>query len=165
MTRSQGGHIFETVSLGTPVASHLRKKRTSLEKATVMAKNKIDAPVVLSTDEARAGVTGHHVRYVLAFGLLGSLIAFLIIGLYYGFGASTQSVAAMFAGEGTLAQRLILIAVPLALLAVATVLLLGLRNMVWGRSAVTSQRLMRWRVALQFIALCLVMAALYLSVR
>ena len=49
------------------MASHLRKKRTSLEKATVMAKNKIDAPVVLSTDEARAGVTGHHVRYVLAF--------------------------------------------------------------------------------------------------
>ena len=68
----------------TPVASHPRKKMTSLEKATVMVKNKTDAPVVLSTDEARAGVTGHHVRYVLAFGLLGSLIAFLIISLYYG---------------------------------------------------------------------------------
>jgi hypothetical protein len=27
----------------------------------------------------------------------------------------------------------------------------------------TSQRVMRWRVVLQFIALCLVMAALYLS--
>ena len=53
------------------MASHLRKKRTSLEKATVMAKNKIDAPVVLSTDEARAGVTGHHVRYVHAFGTPG----------------------------------------------------------------------------------------------
>ena len=38
-------------------------------------------------------------------------------------------------------------------------------NMVWGRSAITSQALMRWRVALQFIALCLVMAALYLSVK
>jgi Hypoxia induced protein conserved region len=52
---------------------------------------------------------------------------------------------------------------PLA--AVATVLTLGLWNMVWGRSAITSQALMRWRVALQFIALCLVMAALYLSVK
>ena len=41
-----------------------------------MATKKIEAPVVLSTDEVRAGVTGHHVRYVLAFGLLGSLIAF-----------------------------------------------------------------------------------------
>jgi len=130
-----------------------------------MVKNKSDTPVVLSTDEARAGVTGHHVRYVLAFGLLGSLIAFLIISLYYGFGALTQSLGAMFAGEGTLAQRLVLVAVPLALLAVATALSLGLWNMVWGRSAVTSQRLMRWRIALQFIALCLVMTALCLSVR
>jgi Hypoxia induced protein conserved region len=52
---------------------------------------------------------------------------------------------------------------PLA--AVATVLTLGLWNMVWGRSAITSQALMHWRVALQFIALCLVMAALYLSVK
>ena len=91
-----------------------------------MVKNKSDTPVVLSTDEARAGVTGHHVRYVLAFGLLGSLIAFLIISLYYGFGALTQSLGAMFAGEGTLAQRLVLVAVPLALLAVATALSLGL---------------------------------------
>jgi hypoxia induced protein len=130
-----------------------------------MVKNKSGTPVVLSTDEARAGVTGHHVRYVLAFGLLGSLIPFLIISLYYGFGALTQSLGAMFAGEGTLAQRLVLVAVPLALLAVATALSLGLWNMVWGRSAVTSQRLMRWRIALQFIALCLVMTALYLSVR
>jgi hypothetical protein len=53
----------------------------------------------------------------------------------------------------------------LALAAVATVLLLGLWNMVWGRSASTSQTLMRWRVVLQFIALWLVMAALFLSVR
>ncbi len=30
----------------------------------------------LSTDKARAGVTGHHVRYVLAFGLAGAIIAF-----------------------------------------------------------------------------------------
>ena len=36
---------------------------------------------------------------------------------------------------------------------------------VYRWSAITSQALMRWRVALQFIALCLVMAALYLSVR
>jgi hypothetical protein len=95
----------------------------------------------------------------------GSLIAFLIIGLYYGFGGLTQAIAELFGGEGTLARRLVLIAVPLALAGVATVLTLGLWNMVWGRSAITSQALMRWRVALQFIALCLVMAALYLSVK
>jgi hypothetical protein len=67
--------------------------------------------------------------------------------------------------QGTLAERLVLYAVPLALAAVATVLLLGLWNMVWGRSASTSQALMRWRVVLQFIALCLVMVALFLSVK
>jgi hypothetical protein len=34
--------------------------------------------------------------------------------------------------------------------------------MVSGGSLNTSQTVMRWRVVLQFIALCLVMAALYL---
>jgi hypothetical protein len=54
-------------------------------------------------------------------------------------------------------------AIPIALAAVATVLLLGLWNMMRGGSTNTSQRLMRWRVALKFIALCLVMAAIYFS--
>jgi hypothetical protein len=54
-------------------------------------------------------------------------------------------------------------AIPIALAAVATVLLLGLWNMMRGGSPNTSQILMRWRVALQFIALCLVMAAIYFS--
>jgi hypothetical protein len=54
--------------------------------------------------------------------------------------------------------------IPFALFAVGTVLLLGLWNMLRGRSW-CSQLLMRWRVVLQFIALCLVMAAIYLSGR
>ena len=33
-----------------------------------MAKNEDDVPVIISEDDARGGVTGHHVRYVLAFG-------------------------------------------------------------------------------------------------
>jgi hypothetical protein len=53
--------------------------------------------------------------------------------------------------------------IPVALAAVATVLLLGLWNMVRGGSPNLSQTLMRWRVVLQFIALCLVMAAIYFS--
>jgi hypothetical protein len=130
-----------------------------------MAKNEDDVPVILSTDEARAGVTGHHVRYVLAFGLAGSLIAFLVIALYFGYGTLTQTISTIVAVQGTLAQRLVLYAVPLALAAVAAVLLLGLRNMVWGRSASASQNLMRWRVVLQFIAICLVMIAFFLSVK
>jgi hypothetical protein len=53
--------------------------------------------------------------------------------------------------------------IPFALAAVATVLLLGLWNMMRGGSPNLSQTLMRWRVVLQFIALCLVMAAIYFS--
>ena len=93
-----------------------------------VAKNEDDAPVSLSREEARAGVPGHHVRYVLAFGLAGSLIAFLGIVLYFGYGTLTQTIAEIFALRGTLAQRLVLYAVPLALAAVATVLLLGVEH-------------------------------------
>ena len=53
--------------------------------------------------------------------------------------------------------------IPIALVVVATVLLLGLWNMLRGGSPNLSQTLMRWRVVLQFIALCLVMAAIYFS--
>jgi len=55
--------------------------------------------------------------------------------------------------------------IPLALAAVATVLLLGLWNMLRGGSPNTSQMLMRWRVVLQFIAIILVMTAIYLAKR
>ena len=49
-----------------------------------------------------------------------------------------------------------------ALAAVSIVLLLGLINMMRGGSANTSQKLMRWRVGLQFVAIIVVMTALYL---
>jgi hypothetical protein len=35
--------------------------------------------VVESTTEARQGVTGHNVRYVLVFGTLGAVIAMVVI--------------------------------------------------------------------------------------
>ncbi len=55
--------------------------------------------------------------------------------------------------------------VPLALAAVAVVLFLGLWNMMRGGSANLSQKLMRWRVILQFVAICVVMAAVWLASR
>jgi membrane protein DedA with SNARE-associated domain len=45
--------------------------------------------------------------------------------------------------------------------AVAIVLVLGLLNMLRGGSANTSQKLMRWRVGLQFVAIIVAMAVLY----
>ncbi len=47
--------------------------------------------------------------------------------------------------------------VPLAIAAVALVLLLGLFNMLRGGSPDLSQKLMRWRVMLQFIAIIVIM--------
>jgi hypothetical protein len=55
--------------------------------------------------------------------------------------------------------------IPVALAAVAMVLIAGMWNMMRGGSPNLSQTLMRWRVVLQFIALCLVMAAIYFSGR
>lgn len=49
--------------------------------------------------------------------------------------------------------------------AVFVVLLLGLFNMFRGGSSNTSQKLMRWRVGLQFLAIVILMLGLYLSQR
>jgi len=53
-------------------------------------------------------------------------------------------------------------AVPIAIGAVAIVLLLGLANMLRGGSPNTSQTLMRWRVVLQFIAIVVIMTTIWL---
>jgi len=51
--------------------------------------------------------------------------------------------------------------VPIATVAVACVLLLGLFNMVRGGSPSTSQRLMRARVLLQFAAIIVIMGVVW----
>ncbi len=53
------------------------------------------------------------------------------------------------------------IAVPIAVGAVAIVLLFGLVNMMRGGSGNTSQKLMRLRVLLQFIAIVIIMFTLW----
>ena len=60
---------------------------------------------------------------------------------------------------------LALYAVPIAIGAVAIVLLLGLGNMLRGGSPNTSQKLMRWRVALQFVAIVIIMVTIWLMNR
>jgi hypoxia induced protein len=51
--------------------------------------------------------------------------------------------------------------VPIAIGAVAVVLLLGLTNMMRGGSPNTSQRLMRLRVLLQFVAVIVIMFTIW----
>jgi len=51
--------------------------------------------------------------------------------------------------------------VPAAIVAVAVVLLLGLINMMRGGSPNRSQKLMRLRVLLQFVAIIVIMATIW----
>ena len=51
--------------------------------------------------------------------------------------------------------------VPVAIGGVAVVLLFGLVNMMRGGSADTSQRLMRMRVLLQFVAIVVIMGVIW----
>jgi hypothetical protein len=51
--------------------------------------------------------------------------------------------------------------VPFAIVAVAIVLVLGLFNMMRGGSPHTSQKLMRLRVLLQFVAIVVIMATIW----
>lgn len=53
--------------------------------------------------------------------------------------------------------------VPIALGALAIVLIMGLWNMMKGGSPSLSQKLMRWRVGIQFVAICVIVAAIYFS--
>ena len=59
----------------------------------------------------------------------------------------------------------LLFLIPIALAAVAIVLILGLLNMARGGSAQRSQSLMRWRVLLQFVAIAVVMIAMWAAGR
>ena len=52
--------------------------------------------------------------------------------------------------------------VPAAIVAVAIVLLLGLINMLRGGSPNRSQKLMRLRVLLQFVAIIVIMATIWI---
>ena len=54
-------------------------------------------------------------------------------------------------------------AVPIAIGAVALVLMLGLTNMMRGGSPNTSQKLMRLRVLLQFIAIIVIMTTIWVK--
>ena len=55
----------------------VREKRQSGEQTSPQPQNK-------STVRTRGGVTGHNVRYVLALGLAGVIIAFIVVAIYFG---------------------------------------------------------------------------------
>jgi hypothetical protein len=63
--------------------------------------------------------------------------------------------------EPSMADFLYRFGVPIAVGAVAVVLLLGLTNMMRGGSPNTSQKLMRLRVLLQFVAIVVIMLTVW----
>lgn len=65
--------------------------------------------------------------------------------------------------EGRAVVNMLPYLVPIALAAVALALAMGVFNLFMGGTPSVSQKLMRWRVGLQFAAICLIMAAIYFS--
>ncbi|GAA6211004.1 twin transmembrane helix small protein [Hyphomicrobiales bacterium 4NK60-0047b] len=52
---------------------------------------------------------------------------------------------------------------PIAVILVFIVLCLGLWNMMKGTNPNLSQKLMRWRVGLQFVAVCILMTVIFFN--
>jgi Hypoxia induced protein conserved region len=75
--------------------------------------------------------------------------------------ASAMADRAMRCYVGAMSGLLSKLILPIAVGAVAFVLLLGLINMMRGGSPNRSQKLMQWRVLLQFIAIVLTMLTVW----
>ncbi|MGE0022578.1 MAG: HIG1 domain-containing protein [Hyphomicrobium sp.] len=146
--------------IGNAILSRSAPDRwASTEGTNVMATYEEPHPIVLSTDEARGGETGHHVRYILGFGLTGVIAAFAAIAIYFGFDALHERASTAFAQSPSDLLRTFAPYAAIALVgAIGGGLLLGLWNILSGRSADTSQTLMRLRVVTQFVLICVIMA-------
>ena len=119
-------------------------------------------PITVTDDDARGGVTGHHVRYVLAYGLAGIVAAFAVIGLYFGYDRLIDSIS-QSRDPITFVRESAPYGLMIALGAAVAVALLRLLDKGLGHSDNATQSGMRLRVVLQFAVICVIMAMLYLS--
>ena len=120
--------------------------------------------LVISDDDARGGVTGQNVRYVLAASMTGVIAAFAAIAVYFGFDTIQQDVSAALATHpAEVIRTLAPYGATIVFGAIGGGLALGAWNMMAGRSADSSEHLMRLRVVTQFALICIVMAMFYLS--
>lgn len=120
--------------------------------------------IVISGDDARGGVTGHNVRYVLLLGIAGVISGFAVLAAYSRFDVLKQKMAALLSlspGE-VIAQIAPYAAIALIGGALAAVLL-SLVTLAAGRSGNASQFGMRLRVIAQFALICVIMAMFYVS--
>jgi len=120
--------------------------------------------LVISDDDARGGVTGQNVRYVLAASMTGVIAAFAAIAVYFGFDTIQQDVSAALATHPSeVIRTLAPYGATIVFGAIGGGLALGAWNIMAGRSADSSEHLMRLRVVTQFALICIVMAMFYLS--
>ncbi len=120
--------------------------------------------LVIDGDDARSGVTGHNVRYVLFFSMAGVILAFTAIGVYFGFDRLQEGFTAALARNPSEVIRAI--APYGAIIFLGSVLgavMLGVWNLVAGHSEDDSESFMRRRVTTQFALICIMMAMLYVS--
>lgn len=121
-------------------------------------------PIEVSVDDARGGVTGHNVRYVLGFGLTGIFVAFAAIAIYFGFDQLQDKAAAAFAASPSEILRSLAPNAAIMLIgAIGAGLLLGLWHVLAGGSRDGSQSFMRARVVAQFALVCVIMAMFYVA--
>lgn len=120
--------------------------------------------ISISAEDARGGATGHNVRYVLIYSLTGVILAFAAVWIYLGYDRFAGAVASALAVSPSEVLRNLAPYAGLMLAgAVGAGLLLGLVNMIAGRSQDASQFWMRVRVIGQFAIICVLMAMLYVS--
>ena len=120
--------------------------------------------LVISGVDARGGVTGHNVRYVLAASMSGVILAFTAIAIYFGFDRLHQSFSAALARHPSeVLQSLAPYAAIIFLGACIGAALLGIWSLIAGRSEDDSEGFMRARVVTQFALICIIMAMLYVS--
>lgn len=92
-----------------------------------------DEPIVISEDQARGGLTGHNVRYVLVWGLTGVIAAFAAIALSYGYDSLQRSLTqALAQSPSALLQALAPYGAVIGLGAVIAGLALGLWSLMPG---------------------------------
>lgn len=120
--------------------------------------------MLVNEDEARAEVTGHNVRYVLAFGLAGVIAAFAAIGIYNGYDRLAASLSQAFSRDPV---AVLMDSAPYVLAAMLGItgayLLLSLWSLLAGPTDNATQTGMRARVVTQFTVICAIMAGLYLA--
>lgn len=120
--------------------------------------------LVISGDDARSGETGHHVRYVLAAGLIGIIAALTGVALYFGYDRVHADLSAALSHSPSELLRAI---VPYAAMMLVGALIAGLLFALWSRLAGESddgsQAFMRFRVVAQFAVIFVIMAMLYVS--